>query len=568
MNKLELIIFSLSILILLLEKNIYLYLLTTLIFIDILRYKFNKTKRNNNNDNNNKEYYLHLSSNGDKIFSNLIILGLLGLTLIAGQQFIALNYWKNALVDNTLSKLIIFIIVILLYFTFGPDGYVYDISFFKYYFYPSKNNITYGLLKKIKSIPPSDISTYNNFELYRLFENLLITHERLNYELIRIQGRIMFFIISAIGIIIFSKKWFIKILISSYFVQRYIISKRIDAIQNKRKEFTNKQHDIFKGLNYIFSDIENFILYQDSNHNKKVTDLILKENDLDMSMRKIERIPATILRIWTFFVYSVIAIKIFYLTSLDISSKSAIKYAAKLAIGAINVGWIGMNLSNIYQSVTEISLRLGTYKSLSSKISVKKRNTFIDNFNSFIKIINKELFLFDIEINKDILHIKGKSGKGKTTLLNAIFYNNQEMRAISVYLKQLSNLDMKNNTPLRIVKGFNTVDSDEMGKKALEIVENKLPILESIKQLSGGERQRLLIGSAIYKILINKNIKYLILDEGDTNIDSISYTNILKNVLNNFNIKIIFTTHKDDLYTTLDDRFKKRIQKLDISDKV
>ncbi len=480
-----------------------------------------------------------------------------------------MNYWKNALVDNTLKKLLIFIIVIFCYFVFGPDGYIFDISFFKYYFYPSKNNVVAGIINKIKNIHPADINSYSNFELYRLFENLLITHERLNYELIRVQGRFMFFVVSSIGIIIFSFKWFVKILISSYFIQRYIITKRIDNIQEERNIFATKQHKIFKDLNYIFSDIENFIINKKSKHYQEINKLVIKENKYDLDMRKLERIPTTMLRVWTFLVYSVIALKVFYLTNNSLAKNEAMKYAAKLAIGAVNVGWIGMNLSNLYQSLTEISLRLGTYQSLIKKISLQKRNKFIDSFNKYISITDTHLTLFNIKLEKDLIQIAGESGKGKSTLLDAIFYNNTEMQQSSIYLKQAVDLDMKNKTPIEIVIGFNDETDINLAEKSLKLVNNKLNNELKIKKLSGGERQRLLIAASIYRLLNKKDyIKYFLIDEGDTNIDTSSYSQILKNIMNEFKLKIIFTTHKENLLNDLDNEMKTNVQIINITDKV
>ena len=53
--------------------------------------------------------------------------------------------------------------------------------------------------------------------------------------------------------------------------------------------------------------------------------------------------------------------------------------------------------------------------------------------------------------------------------------------------------------------------------------------------------------SSLYKIYVYKS-KYFIMDEGDTNIDSNIYNTILLQILSNFpDIKIIYTTHKDDM---------------------
>ena len=552
MNIVELIIFIGSILILLIEKNFYIYILLFVILIDVLRLTYNSKKRKKS------EYFEHLNSNNNNIFKSLLILLSGGLILISCQQFIALNYWKNALVNNTINKLFIFIFVIFLFFLLGPDGYFFDITFFKCYFYPSKMNVVKGILNRIRKIPPSDINSYSNFEIYRLFENLLITHERLNYEIIRIQGRVLFFTISAIGIIIFSFKWFIKILISAYFMQKYIVIKRIDNINKSRSIYSTKQHNIFKELNYVFDDIENLITEKKTRHIQTINKLITYENKLDLKIRGDERMPVTILRMWTFFVYSVIAIKVFFITNLPSGSKLGIAYATKLTIGAINVGWIGMNLANIYQSLAEISLRLGNYSSLINKLSISKRNLFLDSFNKYIKFDNNIIYFFNIPLEKKMVHITGKSGKGKTTLLNSMFYNHPLIFKKSIYFKQSSMTDTKNKTPIEIIIGFSDIVDIKIAEKCLNMVNNKLPINTQIINQSGGERQRLLFASKLYKIFLRKiqsgansnMIKFFIIDEGDTNLDLNSYNKILQNILKEFiNLQIIFTTHKSNLFT-------------------
>ena len=178
-----------------------------------------------------------------------------------------------------------------------------------------------------------------------------------------------------------------------------------------------------------------------------------------------------------------------------------ITYAAKLAIGATNISWIGMNLSSIYQSISEINLRLGTYNSLSSKIDHKKdKNNYMDKFNKYINISNENIYLFNIKLNKQLINIRGASGKGKTTLLDCLFYNNKYLIYNGVYLEQNSSIDMKQKSPLNIITELYNNPDKKLAEKCLNIAANTIPIDKEIINLSGGERQKILIASSLYKI--------------------------------------------------------------------
>ena len=51
----------------------------------------------------------------------------------------------------------------------------------------------------------------------------------------------------------------------------------------------------------------------------------------------------------------------------------------------------------------------------------------------------------------------------------------------------------------------------------------------------------------IYKLLINESIKFILMDEGDTNLDSNSFDRIIKNLVNIKPQKDYIISHKNDL---------------------
>ena len=333
------------------------------------------------------------------------------------------------------------------------------------------------------------ISHFKDFEIQRIFENLLITHERINYEVYRLLSRISYFIISAIGIMIFSKILFLKYVYHFYILLKYIINNKIIKIYQDRQKFNDKQHIIFNNYNYILNDLENMLLEKQTTHRKILEENMNHEDDIDLELRKSERVPTTIIKIWTLGIYSLIAIKIYILTNKFTNSFSK-EYAAALAIGAINIGWIGNNFNSIYTAIIEMNLRLGVYSSYIDELS-KPRNLNNIDYKNKIQFKDDQLILFNHKIDNNLTQIIGPSGVGKTTLLNQLFFYNSRFRDICIYIKQNSRLDFLNRIPIEIVLGFNSFINKDLAIKALNIVENKLPIDQKIINFSGGERQKL-----------------------------------------------------------------------------
>ena len=533
--------FILSLIIISIENKKLLFGIFLLCLFDFLL----TLKKKGGKINLNFHYIKHL--NNKSLLNSLLKIFLLANLIVILYQVVALNYWKEVTTSSTIKKLIIFMVVIFIYFVIGQDTYLFDTYFFKKYFYPSKKVIYENIILTLKSIPPIMISNYKDFEIQRIFENLLITHERINYEIYRLLGRISFLIISSIGIMIYSKILFFKICLSFYILLKYIINHQIIAIYQNRQKFNDKQNLIYNNFNYILNDLENMLLENQTTHKKFFDDNMNNEDDIDLELRKSERIPTTVIKFWTLGIYSLIAIKIYILTNKFTSSFSK-EYAAGLAIGAINIGWIGNNFNSIYTAIVEINLRLGVYSSYIEEL-LKPRNLNNINYQNKIKFTDDHLTLFNQKIDNNLTQIIGPSGIGKTTLLNQIFFNNSRFREICIYIKQNSKLDFLNRIPLNIVLGFNSCINKDLAIKALNIVENKIPIDKKIINLSGGERQRIILAMNVYKLLINKNnIKFILMDEGDTNLDSYSFDRIIKNLIEiKPQIKIIFISHKNDL---------------------
>lgn len=240
---------------------------------------------------------------------------------------------------------------------------------------------------------------------------------------------------------------------------------------------------------------------------------------------------------------------------------------------------------SLYRSFSSIQVNYSSIKNLSfldeqinqvKKIKLKKKK--INNFKNEINLqnvsfkypnSNKE-FIFNLKIkrNEKIL-ILGKSGAGKTTLMNLIsgllipntgkiLIDNIDIRQdVDGFLKTLSyvtqfnyffedsiaeNICFKKNISLKERKELKNIflicGLNNIIKEFDKIFTYKLKL--NAPELSGGQRQRL----SLARILFLKP-KILMIDEGLNSLDIKSETQILKNILNYYpNTTLIVSSHR------------------------
>lgn len=200
------------------------------------------------------------------------------------------------------------------------------------------------------------------------------------------------------------------------------------------------------------------------------------------------------------------------------------------------------------------------------------------NINKIYKSTEKSLefqALFNINISVDkgeFITIYGKSGCGKTTLLNIIgcmdnatsgdyyFENNNVLNKKNNELSHFRNLhigfvfqsfflvdEMNSIENICLPMGYKGVNSKERKKRALELLERvglKGKEKHKPKELSGGEQQRVAIARAIAN-----TPKILIADEPTGNLDEKNSHEIMKLLteLNHSGTTIIMVTHDKNL---------------------
>ena len=188
---------------------------------------------------------------------------------------------------------------------------------------------------------------------------------------------------------------------------------------------------------------------------------------------------------------------------------------------------------------------------------------------AYYKIEKKIIFNnFNLTIkNKDKLFISGKSGSGKTSLINIICglykFDKGQYNINSKNIKSISNIysifSTCSQNPILLNRSIreniilNKDFDEEKFKKILKIVElNKLinkgktyntKINPDSSNFSGGEKQRISIARTLYHL---KDV--LIMDEATNGLDSKSEMKIIQNILSTYKSKtIIFISHNKDL---------------------
>ena len=292
----------------------------------------------------------------------------------------------------------------------------------------------------------------------------------------------------------------------------------------------------------------------------------------------LQKIPKIILELIA--VSSIILITLHFLSS-DLNDAEKISTISLFVIIAARLipAFNGISVAMAQIKHTEPTIDIIQRELLhNSKINRQNnKDGSIKNINR-IKLLNLN-FTFDgktnlypeninLDINKgDHVGIHGISGSGKTTLINLImgliksdfgtihFNNNERKNNITDYYKFISyvpqdtilfNDTIKNNVTLNDKK----IDFEKLNKVIktckLDTFVNSLPLkLESNVgekglKISGGQKQRIGIARALYK-----NFDLLIMDEATSSLNKDYEDEILKEIFDTFNDKIIITISHD-----------------------
>ena len=182
------------------------------------------------------------------------------------------------------------------------------------------------------------------------------------------------------------------------------------------------------------------------------------------------------------------------------------------------------------------------------------------NINS-LKISSKDRKLVDISLKIDkSLALIGESGSGKSLTLKAVL--NLLPKSLKIEKNIESNFELNFNTigfipqnPFTSLSSMTKIKnqifcSHEKKEETFKLLDLPLEILEKYpSQISGGQTQRVVIA-----IALSRDIKFLLLDEPTTSLDlenRLNIINIIKDLKEKLDIKILFVTHDIDSITDI-----------------
>ncbi len=325
--------------------------------------------------------------------------------------------------------------------------------------------------------------------------------------------------------------------------------------------YQNKAKTLIKEINQSINNFKDIKIYQKQNF---FLNEFAKSTKVYSNSIKINEFFKSLPRIFIeFFAISIVLLIIFFMSVISVEKNQIITFVALFA--AIGFRLIP-SLNKIIAAIQHLKYYLKLTNNLSSDINLINKNLTINEKIDFVdkielknisysyddkKIIFKNLSL-KIKKNK-IIGIKGKTGSGKSTLINIIIgllsptsgsiivdgketnLNNEKWFNKIGYVPQrimLSETSIKNN----IIFG---VEEDKIDEKKLNFVVNlsqldnfirdiggiDKKINELGKNISGGQIQRIGIARALYN-----DPEILILDESTNNLDKETEENFIKSI--------------------------------------
>jgi len=346
---------------------------------------------------------------------------------------------------------------------------------------------------------------------------------------------------------------------------------------------TKSSEDILKD---IVDSIKNFKLIRLMNLNsffiKKIEKSVEKKNKDMLYQSIISILPRYFLEIIGI---ALVASLIYFFVLNDYSFETMISILTLICLVIIrlvpafsNINTSKTQLKYFENSFENISNQLANFKS--KKSTINNHAMIKENFNS-LKIKNLSFkynrgnhnILNNIDFNiikGDVLGIKGKSGVGKSTLVNIIlgivgnyrgeilineksFINNLAMKNFVGYVPQDTYL-MDESIKKNIAFG---VDEDSINDIKIDEALKKAKIFDFVKKLpqgknsscgddgisiSGGQKQRLGIARALYR-----NPDLIILDEATSSLDEKNEKEIFNDILSLENKTFIIVSHKKQI---------------------
>ncbi len=490
------------------------------------------------------------------------------------------NLDYNQLVYYSLISLVILYLIknkLVLYFSWWKINFVNKFE----------EKISYRLMKKYLSKEFTFFQNYSvgNFNNYLSVEISHFSTSLLN--ILQLISEVVIFI-SIAGLLVFHQTKitiFLVILIlftaliSGFFLKKYSVKfgeiwvKTSNKINDFAIQCFNSiiEIKIYSKLNF-FSDIFN-------NYKKK--NLIAKRNST-----MIGEVPRPI---FEFILIISFVILIYYLIETG-KSEMLPEIMALFLAGSYRLIPGISRCSTLYQSLKKnkylIDNMIDDLRISKDTVDSKKKNicfdksidlknvyfSFKDKGENKIKIFEE----FNFSIKKgELIAIVGKSGCGKTTLLNLILGfiqpgkghilsdNNQSISDnLTNWLEKISYVPQSPVIIEDTIKTNITLEHDNIDQNQLDDAILKACLNEDIKKfsngietnlgtkgvfLSGGQKQRISLARAFYK-----NSELIILDEPTSSLDSFTEKKIIENLITTTKKTIIMVTHKTNLIEKFD----------------
>lgn len=520
-----------------------------------------------------------------EIFSIALIIPIVKLFLDNDFYFLIINEFNFFIPESISEKNELLLIIVISYVSiyFIKTFFISSLSFFKFKFIHSL--CKERTLKMMRSYLSQNIKfhklNHSSFIIKNLVNEVSFLAAFFNSSIILISESI-FLLIIIITFLVYDLFAF-SILITYtgiiLFFFKKIFKNRIELWGNERQKLMSQ---ISKVIVETFGSIKEIIVYEkrDLFYEALKTKQIKKTN-LDIKFSTLNEVPKYFIEFFAVIGFFLLG----YLLNLKTNDNetllvSLIFYAALLFKSLPSV-------SRIFNSLQQIKFYESSHSVVENAIALKIKDTLnlgnvtfekgIELKNIFFKYEESQKLIindFSLKINKgEKVLITGKSGKGKSTLLDILagfnrdyhgdfLVDNKKISNISDWRSKIGYLaqsffifddtikyniilddkfnEQKFNKVINLTSLSSVIDSQENGINSI--------IGERGSKLSGGEKQRIGLARALYR-----EPEILILDEPTSSLDKNTGDEFIQSVLKiDKNLTIIMISHKEEFKKEFD----------------
>ncbi len=405
---------------------------------------------------------------------------------------------------------------------------------------PIKEDCKYDFLERIKRTKIENLDNKSDHELIHAMTQKINAITASPQCIKQLCKACIYVIVNTITISSVSNMWALQICISTYLYFKYLCWSKLENNKKLEKKKSESLKDSSKETNYVFQDIKTFyqfsLIDKKTKHQEKIVNLTKKSNQLNQQIgiewSTYSKLIHSISKLnWLLIVYQII-------NNLNSLPKE------KISLVLASCGYLVYNFTWISNSITTAINDIASFQTYVDLIKELDQSSSNSN-ETRIQFNNDSITIKDTNFNVGFNQLTGKSGSGKTTFLKNLFFSNQENWDLISFLYQSSRHEFNKKSPKDSIVGMLEYNSTlfRMVYDCIELDKDKDQIM--IKP-SGGEVQKMRIGMVLYQAIL-LDVKLLIMDEPDNNIDVESFNKIMINIKKLFSDSIIlFTTHKGD----------------------